>query len=169
MLLRSTIDVDPNCRKLLSYKEKNLLMIKQRLIKIGKLMGIGMVSGSLLAFFLKLIQLLTANRAYHLLFDVSYIPLLKKLKPVWLSGGIFHFGTCMGSIIVLYEVLSLFRMEKSIFSYLIVIGTGSAILFILTFFANDTPGITDFSAWIYWVLGHLLFALVTAILIQKYI
>lgn len=132
-------------------------------------MGIGMVSGTVLALFLKLVELLTANTIYHLLFDVSYIPFLKNFRPLWLIRGIFHYGTCMGSIIVLYGILSLFNLQKSLYSYLVVIGAGSAVLFILTFLAKNTPAITDYSAWLYWVLGHLLFGWVTALLIQKYV
>ncbi len=137
--------------------------------EIGKLMGIGMVSGTVLALFLKLIQFLTGNKAYRLLFDVSYIPFLKNLKPVWLARGIFHFGTCIGSIIVLYELLSPFKWQKNMSSYLLIIGVGSTALFFLTLLAEDTPAITDFYAWTYWVLGHLLFSWTTVILIQKYV
>lgn len=128
-----------------------------------------MVGGIVLALFLKLVQLITANKAYNLLFDVSYIPFLKNLHPVWLARSMFHFGTCIGSIIFLYEILSLFNMQKNTPSYLIIIGVGSAILFFLTLLAQNTPAITDLSAWIYWVLGHLIFSWTTACLIQKYV
>lgn len=82
-----------------------------------KLTGIGLFAGTILIFILKLVQELTGNTAYILLFNFEYIPLIRDLKPVWLFGYIFHFITCVISVIALYFILKL-RHRKAKF-YLI--------------------------------------------------
>lgn len=131
--------------------------------------SIGMISGIILALFLKIIELTTGNIVYHLLFDVSYIPILNTWKPVWLIEVLFHFGTCIVSITMLYYVLTFFHLEKSMPVYIIVIGVGSSILYFLTELSNKTPSVTDIGAWIYWVIGHLLFSLTACALIKVWL
>src|SRR5699024_12464082 len=121
-----------------------------------------MISGIILALFLKIIELTTDNVVYQLLFDVSYIPILNTWKPVWLIVVLFHFGTCIVSITMIYYVLTFFHLEKSMPVNIIVIGVGSSILYFLTELSNKTPSVTDIGAWIYWVIGHLLFSLTIA-------
>src|SRR5699024_11621093 len=93
--------------------------------------SIGMISGIILALFLKIIELTTGNIVYHLLFDVSYIPILNTWKPGWLIEVLFHFGTCSVSITMLYYVLTFFHMEKSMQVNIIVIAVGSTILYFM--------------------------------------
>lgn len=137
--------------------------------KIGILLIIGIVSGVVLALFMKIIQIFTGSKAYHLLFDVSYVPLLKSIQPVWLAEGIFHFSTCIGSIVILYELLRLKNWQKNIWGYLIPISVGSAALYTLTLLAEDTPALTDYNSWFYWFIGHLFFSLTAFLLIKKWI
>src|SRR5699024_11446686 len=73
----------------------------RRLRSATTFISIGMISGIILALFLKIIELTTGNIVYHLLFDDSYIPILNTWKPVWLIEVLFHFGTCLVSITML--------------------------------------------------------------------
>lgn len=137
--------------------------------KIGTLMIIGFVSGIVLALFMKLVEILTESKAYRLLFDVSYIPGLKNMHSVWLAEGIFHFSTCMGSIVVLYEILRLKNWQKNLWAYVIPVSLGSAALFTLTLLAENTPALTDYVSWLYWVIGHFFFSLTAVFLIKKHL
>lgn len=130
---------------------------------------IGMLSGLILAVAMKIPQLVWEVNAYNLLFDVSYIPFLNQLHPKWLIQGIFHFSTCIISLWILYYLLSLFRKETHLIAYILMIGVGSSMLFALTLLATNTPAITDFTAWIVWVSGHVLFGLSGWYFIQKWI
>src|SRR5699024_12260389 len=94
-----------------------------------------------------------------MLFDVSYIPILNTWKPVWLIEVLFHFGTCIVSITMLYYVLTFFHLEKSMPVNIIVIGVGSSILYFLTELSNKTTSVTDIDSWIYCVFSLLLFSL----------
>src|SRR5699024_11011729 len=87
-------------------------------------------------------------------------------KPVWLIEVLFHFGTCIVSITMLYYVLTLFHLEKSMPVYIIVIGVGSSILYFLTELSNKTLSVTDLCALICWVISHLLFRLTACTLIK---
>lgn len=137
--------------------------------KVVKLFIIGTISGIVLALFLKLIKIWTGDRAYDLLFDVSYIPLLKKMRPVWPAELLFHFGTCILSFGILYILLAYRQMEKNLIAYIVIIAAGSAALFYLTIFSGNTPAVTDGAAWFYWVTGHFLFSLTGGLLIKKWI
>src|SRR5699024_12776291 len=99
----------------------------RRLRSATTFISIGMISGIILALFLKIIELTTGNIVYHLLFDVSYIQILNTWKPVWLIEVLFHFGTCIVIITMLYYVLTFFYLEKSMQVYIIVIGVCSNI------------------------------------------
>src|SRR5690625_770295 len=130
---------------------------------------IGLISGVVLALFIKIPQLLWGTKAYNLLFEVSYIPGLNQLRPIWLIQGFFHFGTCIFSIAILYHILAQFKKETHLLSYIIVIGIGSTLLYFLTLLSENTPPINDYVAWFFWTLGHVLFSLTGWYLIRKWV
>ena len=129
---------------------------------------IGLISGLVLALFMKIPQLLWQVHAYNLLFEVSYIPLLNQMRPVWLIQGIFHFATCIFSLSILYYLLSYFKKETQLAYYIAIVGIGSTLLYFLTLLADNTPPITDYVAWLFWTIGHVLFSLTGWYLIRKW-
>lgn len=137
--------------------------------KSAAFISIGLISGIFLALFMKMMQFFTGNKAFYLLFDVDYVPLLNQLHPNWMTGLLFHFGTCILSLSVLYYLLSYVHLEKSPVAYALIIGIGSAGLFFLTALSTKTPEITDMEAWFYWVLGHFLFSLSSVYLIRRWL
>lgn len=137
--------------------------------KVVRWILIGLISGLVLALFLKTPQLLWQIQAYNLLFEVSYIPLLNQMNPVWLIQGVFHFATCIFSLSILYYLLSYFKKETQLVYYIVIVGIGSTLLYFLTLLADNTPLITDYVAWLFWILGHILFSLTGWFLIRKWI
>lgn len=133
------------------------------------LISIGIISGIVLALFLKIVQLVTGNSIYYLLFDTSYIPILKELKPTWLVETIFHFTSCIISIIALYYLLSFIRLEKKIRIYVLVFGIGSGCLYFLTLFSTKTPAASNLRAFLYWTIAHMLFSLTAGVLIKRFV
>ncbi|MEI3612178.1 hypothetical protein [Pseudogracilibacillus sp. SO30301A] len=93
------------------------------------LTGIGIISGIVLAGFLKVIQLITNNDAYVLLFNADYIPVLKHF-PYLITGVNFHFAFA-GAIVLLFGLKGV-GFEKKIWIYLLVYSVESAMLFSLT-------------------------------------
>lgn len=130
---------------------------------------IGLISGVVLALFLKIPQLLWDIKAYNLLFEVGYIPWLSQMRPIWLIQGVFHFATCIFSLSILYYVLAFFKKETHLLSYIIIIGVGSTLLYFLTLLSENTPPINDYAAWLFWILGHVLFSLTGWYLIRKWV
>lgn len=73
--------------------------------QLMKLAIIAFIAGIVLMLFLKVIMILTGNTAYILLFNFDYIPVINDLRPIWLFGNVFHFLTCILSVVVLYYLL----------------------------------------------------------------
>src|SRR4051794_1325342 len=120
------------------------------MIRVLKLTVVGIIAGIILAGFLKIIQLLTHNDAYILLFNTDYIPLLNQLHQWSVVGIVFHFVTCIASVIGLFYILKALEIEYNLLAYILVYSAGSAMLFSLTALSEKTPSLTDFPAFIYW-------------------
>ncbi len=135
---------------------------------VMKLTAIGVIAGIFLAAFLKFIQLVTNNQAYNLLLNTDYIPLLNELHPKTVIGFIFHFVTCVASVVILFYLLKIVNLSYKMMPYIIVYTLGSSILFPLTALSERTPALSDYFAWLYWVLGHALYSLFVAIMIKKW-
>lgn len=117
---------------------------------------------------LKIVFVLTGNTAYILLFNFDYIPILNALEPVWLFGYVFHFVTCIVSVIALFYILKTWNIQKKIWPYIIVYSIGGAALFFLTALSEQPPAADDVTAWIYWTLAHAVFGYSVAALIRKW-
>ena len=117
---------------------------------------------------LKIVLLFTGNTAYILLFNFDYIPVLNALEPVWLFGYIFHFVTCIVSVIALYYILKNWKIQKTIWPYVIVYSAGGGALFFLTALSEQPPASNDTVAWMYWTLAHAIFGYAVAALVKKW-
>lgn len=134
-----------------------------------KLTTIGLFSGIILILILKIVMIFTGNTAYVLLFNFDYIPLVKDLTPVWLFGYVFHFLTCIVSVIALYYILKTWNWQRNIFPYILVYTMGGGVLFFLTSFSEQPPAANDVMAWIYWTFAHAVFGYVVGASIKKWI
>ncbi len=131
-----------------------------------RLILVGIVSGVILIIPLKLVYEITGNTAYVLLFNFDYIPVLNKLKPVWLFGYVFHFVTCICSVIGLYYILKVRNLQYSVISYILVYSSGGGALFFLTCLSNQPPAGDDTLAWFYWTSAHAIFGYAVGAIIK---
>ena len=134
-----------------------------------KLIVVGIISGVMLIIPLKLVYEVTGNTAYVLLFNFDYLPVLNKLKPVWLFGYIFHFVTCICSVIGLYYILKVRNLQYSIVRYILVYSIGGGALFFLTCLSNQPPAGDDTLAWFYWTGAHAIFGYTVGAIIKLWI
>lgn len=132
-----------------------------------KLISIGFIGGVVLIIVLKLVLIITGNTAYYLLFNFDYIPVIQDLKPVWLFGYLFHFVTCIISVIALFYLSN--RFQKNILVYVIVYGIGGAALFFLTALSEQPPAANDWQAWLFWTFAHTIFGYVVGVLVRKWL
>lgn len=133
-----------------------------------KLISIGLFAGWVLILILKIVMDLTGNTAYILLFNFDYIPVVNDLKPVGLFGYIFHFLTCIVSVIALYYILKPWSLQTTIWPYILVYSTGGGALFFLTALSHQPPAANDVMAWVYWTLAHALFGYVVGAMVKKW-
>lgn len=137
--------------------------------QLMKLTAIGILAGTVLILFLRIVLELTGNTAYVLLFNFDYIPIINELEPIWFFGYVFHYTTCIISVIALFYILKTRALQKNILPYIFVYAIGGGALFFLTALSNQPPATDDGMAWIYWTVGHTVFGYVVGILIKKWI
>lgn len=133
--------------------------------RIGKLIVIGILAGALLAGLLKLVYVATGNKAYTLLYNVDYIPILNRWESYPIVGITFHFVFCIASVVGLYFILRFVHLEKRILPYFLTYTAGSGILYFLTALSEKPPAANDMEAWIYWTLSHAAYSILVAELI----
>ncbi|GAA0603762.1 hypothetical protein GCM10009001_21030 [Virgibacillus siamensis] len=133
-----------------------------------KLVFIGILAGIILAGFLNIIQSLTGNQAYILLFNMDYIPVLSQWNNVPGIGLIFHFITCITSVVVLYFILQLMRWHKHFLPYFLTYTIGGGTLYTLTALTEIPPLLTNIAAWGFWTLGHGIYGVVVGLLVKHW-
>lgn len=136
--------------------------------QVLKLATIGFFAGVVLIVVLRIVLFLTGNTAYVLLFNFDYIPIVKDLRPTLFFGYVFHFATCIVSVIALYYILSIWNLQKKVVLYVLVNTMGGGALFFLTALSNQPPAANDWMAWIYWTLAHGTYSFVVGVLIKKW-
>ncbi|GKV54136.1 hypothetical protein NCCP2222_00830 [Sporosarcina sp. NCCP-2222] len=132
---------------------------------ISRLVIIGILAGVLLAGLLQLVYVATGNKAYTLLYNVDYIPILSKWESYPIIGISFHFVFCIASVVGLYFILSLVQLEKRILPYFLTYTAGSGILYFLTALSDKPPAANDAEAWLYWTLSHAAYSILVAELV----
>ena len=137
--------------------------------KLLKLSLIGIIGGLVLMLVLKIVIMLTGNSAYLLLFNFDYIPVLNELRPVELFGYVFHFLTCIFSVIGLYYILKNWNIERQLLPYILVYTMGGGALFFLTSLSDQPPAANDVVAWIYWTMAHGIFGYVIGAMVKKWV
>ncbi|MEW4368661.1 hypothetical protein [Paenibacillus kandeliae] len=126
-----------------------------RIIKEGLLAGL--ISGIVLGFVLKWIQHVTGVLVYTLLLNVDFVPLLPDVLPEWLEFTMH--------LVVALVLGVLFRWWITRWSHPwlagLVLGAASSLLFFpLSMLSDRVPAVNDGTAYMYWLIGHLVYGLV---------
>lgn len=136
-------------------------------MRISKLIATGIFSGAVLAASLKVVRKITGNPSETLLYNIGYIPFIKRYKHIPGVGIGFHYATCVLSTLSLYYVLKSFRLEKNIFPYVLVYSVGGGALYFLSALTNKPPRYNDVAAWNYWTGSHALFGIAVGSIVKK--
>lgn len=137
--------------------------------QFSQLIGIGIVSGAVLAALMQVIYTLTGNEAYVLLYNVDYFPIIHVWQDVAWFGIVFHFVFCIASVIGLFYILQFFGWQYRMWPYLAVYTVGSGILYFLTLLTDRPPAENDWMAWFYWTSSHLVYSLIVAGMIIRFV
>ncbi|MCG7344571.1 hypothetical protein MHZ92_10520 [Sporosarcina sp. ACRSL] len=136
---------------------------------IIRLIATGVIAGSVLTLLMKLVYEITGNKAYVLLYNTDYIPVLNKWESSEVFGITFHYVFCIASVIGLYFILRAFQLERRMLPYFFTYTIGSGVLFFLTSLTDKPPAWTDTKAWFYWTVSHAVYSWIVGFLIIRWI
>lgn len=139
------------------------------MVELLILISIGIIAGIGLSLFMELVRMLTGNPAATLLYNLDYMPVLKRWNHVPGTGLAFHFITCIASVVVLFYLLRFFSWEHYIFPYTFVYTAGSAALFFLSSLTKSPHEHTDGVAWLHWTAGHAIYGIIVGALIRSWV
>lgn len=130
---------------------------------------IGAISGFILGLVMKIVRMVTGNEGEILLYNMDYIPILKRWADKNITGLIFHYMTCIVSAVVLFYLLVPLGFEKAIWPYVLVYSAGGGVLFFLSMLTPTPPSHKDVAAWVNWTVSHAIFGVSVGLLIYLWI
>lgn len=136
-------------------------------MRLAKLVLTGVFAGAVLSTSMKLIRKITGNPSDILLYNVDYIPLIKKYKDIPGIGVAFHYGTCISSAVGLYYMLKPFHLERNVSPYVVVYSIGGGVLYFLSTLTDELPKYNDLAAWYYWTSSHAMFGIAVGCAIKR--
>ncbi|WP_458119710.1 hypothetical protein [Paenibacillus sp. Z6-24] len=121
----------------------------------------GLLSGVLLGFFLKWIQLLTGSGVYTLLLNIDFVPMLPDRLPEWLE---FSLHLTVSFVLGFLYRLWLIRWPHPWICGLLIGAASSLLFFPLALMSERVPQVDDLPSYMYWLAGHILYGLVLGLL-----
>ncbi|PIC71200.1 hypothetical protein CSV77_03970 [Sporosarcina sp. P16b] len=134
-----------------------------------QLVSIGIAGGAVLALLMLVVWAVTGNEAYILLYNVDYFPIIHVFSHVAWFGIVFHFVFCIASVLGLFYLLKFFKWQYNMWPYVVVYTAGSGVLYFLTLLTDQPPAADDGMAWLYWTVSHLIFSVLVASLVIRYV
>ncbi|SFG00399.1 hypothetical protein SAMN05216353_11816 [Halobacillus alkaliphilus] len=128
---------------------------------------IGTTSGLVLGFYMWLVELVTGEKVYTLLMNVDFIPVIGSIE--WPVAIEWLFHLIISWIIGVLYVYAFRRVLKDTkgnrWSLALILSAFAATSYVpLTLLAiKETPALTDGAAILYWLIGHVLYAVVLKI------
>ncbi|RSK26887.1 hypothetical protein EJF36_08410 [Bacillus sp. HMF5848] len=137
----------------------------------GKLLRDGFIAGTFsgvaLGVFLKLVESFTDIKVYTLLLNVDFIPAIGDIAWPEIIEFLFHMiiAWLLGIVVafLLFKLPIMSPLKVVVICFAITLPT-FFLYFPLTYLSQkDTPALTDFIAFFWWVVGHILFALILSL------
>jgi len=141
-------------------------------MKLLKGLWIGFWSGLILGVLLKWVQSVTGEQVYTLLLNVDFIPVIGDVQWSEVTEFIFHMSI---SLVIGIVFVFLAKRRKYTFGQLVILSLLMSIPFPFLYFLladmainADVPAVNDWSAFLYWVFGHLTYSLLLPILYKTF-
>lgn len=141
-------------------------------MKLLKGLWIGFWSGLVLGLLLKWIQSVTGEQVYTLLLNVDFIPLIGDVQWSEITEFIFHL---LISLVIGVVYVYLAKRRTYPFGQLVLISLFLSVPFPFLYFLlswlaveAEVPAATDWGAFLYWLFGHLTYALLLPILYKTF-
>lgn len=133
--------------------------------RLWKLISVGVISGFILGGFLKMVEHDTGKAVYVLLLNVDYIPVIKD----WNMNEAVEFGlhllVSVLLVLCIYFLFKRWKLQNQILPYIIVNVLIGCVLYFTTQFSERTPDLTDMTALMYWIVGHLMYGISVWVLV----
>lgn len=129
------------------------------------ILWIGFISGLVLNYYFKFIEWSTGDLVYTLLLNVDYFPILKDYSFPEVVEISFHM---IVSFILAFVYAYLWPKWKHPFVWTVTTAVLiGLIIYPSTALSDRTPAVTDGSALLWWLSGHLLYGIIVAVLLQR--
>ncbi|GAB6928963.1 hypothetical protein JCM10914A_29460 [Paenibacillus sp. JCM 10914] len=129
--------------------------------KLNRSIWAGIVAGMILGLFLKLIENITSLKVYTLLLNIDYIPVLNELKLSEFIDFVLHLVISILLSIALALFLKWRRWSRGrslTWVCLVCLAVG-LLLYPTTVLSERTPDLSDLTALLFWLSGHLLYGI----------
>ncbi|ARD48577.1 hypothetical protein SporoP37_10770 [Sporosarcina sp. P37] len=131
---------------------------------------IGIVTGIVLAVFLKIVQAVTGLKVYTLLLNVDYIPVIKEYAFPESIEVFFHLiisvVLCVILVVFYRKSTGFIRSHVILFVFLVNIAIGF-LLYPTTSFSDRTPSAGDPLSLFWWIAGHGLYGFLAGVLMRR--
>ncbi len=120
----------------------------------------GLLSGIVLGLVLKWIQYQTGALVYTLLLNVDFVPLLPPRLPEWLEFALHLLVALILGVVFRWWISRWYHPWIAG----LILGAGSSLLFFpLATMSDRVPAVDDWHAYMYWLMGHLLYGVTLSI------
>ena len=129
----------------------------------------GIISGLIMAGFLRVVESMTQIKVYTLLLNVDYIPIAKLATGIeWLELSMHMvIAVAISWFIANVFIPRIATRERAIASIVVFSLFIGVVLFPSTLMSDRTPSFSDGEAWMWWLSAHLLYGWVLGLLLVK--
>ncbi len=132
------------------------------MVILSRGLSIGVISGFILGFFLKGVQITTGSKVYTLLLNVDFVPIIGQRNwPEWIEFTFHLVISCIIGVIYIWMTTRDFRFQLKNWKVAFIVWTSTSLLFIpLTFLSLKTvPEVDDPYSISWWIFGHFIYSI----------
>lgn len=128
---------------------------------LARAIASGILSGTFLGLFFKIMEQWTGVKVYTLLLNIDYIPYLNRIKFPELVEFAFHvlISILLSLILVIYFNRKKLPRPTLVLTITLVGIVVGMLLYPTTILSERTPEFTDLKAIFFWLSGHVLYGL----------
>lgn len=119
----------------------------------------GIITGLIMSYFFKAIEIATSYKVYTLLLNIDYIPILKDLQLSEFAEVGLHLFVSIFLTVCLYLFLCYSSYTHKLVLCSIICVIVGILLYPTTLLSDRTPPFTSIPSILLWVTGHLLYGL----------
>ena len=129
--------------------------------QIGRWTVVSVLAGLVLGLFLKAVQFMTDIKVYTLLLNIDYMPVLSRWELGELGEFTLHLlvGIVIGNVLQWFIQYKELRQSYQFFVIIIASLVVAVTYYPVTILSDQTPELGSLSAFLWWMLGHLLYGM----------